>query len=360
MNFSRLGTPPNEKYRQRFTNEINFDQGSQTFFNRKKAVINEMMNRNMKLGSIMKFFQARIDAKPTSLMPEQRPNLEEFLAVKDQVRVIWFGHSTLLLNINGNIVLVDPVFSGSASPFTFMIKRFQPPVLTLDELPEIDYILISHDHYDHLDRDSIVFFKDKKAKFITPLGVGSHLQGWGISEERISERNWWQGVEFESIKFTATPAQHFSGRSLGDRNKTLWASWVIESSDRKIFFSGDSGYDTHFKEIGERMGPFDIAFIENGQYNDNWREVHMLPEESVQAFHDLKAKKYFPIHWGMFVLAYHTWREPIQELYRLASQYQIQVISPKIGEVINPNEDFIADYWWEREETLKLKASLTP
>lgn len=354
MNLSTFGTPPSETERALYKDEPNFDSASQTFFNRKKAIINEMMNRNMSFGAILKFFKGRVDAKPETPMPEVKPNLAEFLAPKDQVRVIWFGHSSILLNIDGKVVLVDPVFGPSAAPVSFMVKRFQPPVLSLEELPEIDYILLSHDHYDHLDSHTVRFFKDKKAKFIAPLGVGSHLRGWGISDDRITEKNWWQHVEFEGIKFTATPAQHFSGRALGDRNKTLWASWVIESTNHKLYFSGDSGYDLHFKEIGERMGPFDIAFIENGQYNENWREVHMLPTESVQAFKDLGAKKYFPIHWGMFVLSYHTWREPIQELFKLASENQIDVISPKIGEVINPADEFIAEYWWEKKEELEL------
>ena len=221
---------------------------------------------------------------PNRALPSMAPNLDEFLNCQnDNVKFIWLGHSTFLLRVAERTILVDPVFSNAASPVPFIAKRFQKTPLGLEDLPVIDFILISHDHYDHLDMDSIKFFKDKQADFIVPLGLSSHLMRWGIHQQRIKEADWWHSIKVGAINFTATPSQHFSGRDLFNSNKTLWASWVIATNSRRIFFSGDSGYDTHFKEIGSKLGPFDLAFIETGQYSLKWREVHMMPRESAQA-----------------------------------------------------------------------------
>ena len=344
---SAFGEKPGEQEVEEFKKSVNFDKENKIFLNRDKDAFKRMNDRNINLSSIFDFFKKRVDAKPTGPMPEVKPDLENFLKIEEDLKVIWFGHSSFLLNLRGKIVLVDPVFSESASPVSFLIKRFQPPVLKLEELPKVDYVLISHDHYDHLDMESIKFFKDKSAQFITPLGVGSHLQKWGIDASRITQRDWWQETNFEDIKFIATPAQHFSGRGLFDRNCTQWASWVIQSSEHNIYFSGDSGFDSHFKDIGEMYGPFDVAFIESGQYNEKWPEVHMLPKEAVQAYKDLKAKRYFPVHWGMFILSFHTWFDPMDQLFELAKDDEINLVVPRIGQIVNIEEDFINDYWWK-------------
>ena len=264
-----------------------------------------------------------------------------------QTRFIWFGHSSFLLNMEGKIILVDPVLSDSAAPVSFLVQRFQAPVLKLEELPEIDYIIISHDHYDHLDMETVKFFADKKAEFITPLGVGEHIKSWGIEKSRVSEMDWWQETQRDQIKIIATPAQHFSGRGLVKQNHTLWASWVIQSSKHNVYFSGDTGYDIHFKDIGEKYGPFDIAFIENGQYNPQWEEVHMLPEQAAQAYFDLKAKKFFPIHWGMFELSLHSWYEPIVKISELGEKRDIDIVAPRIGEMISVNDELETANWWQ-------------
>jgi L-ascorbate metabolism protein UlaG (beta-lactamase superfamily) len=341
-----MGTNPDEDRITKFKKSKNYDAKENVFVNRRPKLIEQMWSKNMSFSNFYKFFKGVADARPKEKMPEIKPDMQEFLRPSKDLKAIWFGHSSFLLNMDGKIILVDPVFSGSAAPISFMVKRFQGPVLGLKELPTIDYVLISHDHYDHLDMESIKFFEDKKTQFITPLGVGAHIEGWGIDPERIVEKDWWQEEVFEGVKFIATPAQHFSGRGLFDRNKTLWASWVIQSENHNIYFSGDSGYDIHFKEIGEKLGPFDVAFLESGQYNEKWEEVHMLPKQALQAYTDLGAKKYFPVHWGMFVLAMHTWYDPMEQLFKLSKGKDVNLVVPKIGQIVNFSEQFINEPWW--------------
>ncbi len=290
---------------------------------------------------------------PQSKLPEVKPDLFKFLIRSEEFKFIWFGHSTLLFNLDGQIILIDPVFSGSASPFSFLFKRFQPPALKLAELPHINTILLSHDHYDHLDKETIKFFKDKSVNFIVPLGVGDYLEKWGIKVSRIRELSWGESTKQGTIVFTATPAQHFSGRGPFDRNKTLWASWVIKGEHENIFFSGDSGYDAHFKDIGNRFGPFQYAFLENGQYNERWPDVHMQPEDTIQAFVDLNAQTLIPIHWGMFDLSLHHWSEPIVRLSKFTKAWHIPMITPRLGEVIE-TFNYKSEDWWEN---LELKES---
>nr|WP_295902354.1 MBL fold metallo-hydrolase [uncultured Bdellovibrio sp.] len=339
-----FGSSPNGEQVESFKKSPQFRDGK--FVNRIPDVLEKMRKEAFSVSTIMEWLAKGEGRVPATPLPEVKPDLNEFLKPSQDVKVIWFGHSTFLLNFSGKIILVDPVFSESASPVSFMVQRFQAPVLKLEELPKIDLILISHDHYDHLDMETMKFFAKKENKFLTPLGVGSHLVGWGIDRSRITELDWWQSTHFEGIEFVATPAQHFSGRGVSDGNKTLWASWVIRNSDHNIYFSGDSGYDTHFKDIGDKYGPFDIAFIENGQYNQKWKAVHALPEESVQAYFDLRAKRFFPIHWGMFVLALHSWREPVDELLKLSKSRGVNLVTPKLGEVVAINDNYRNVEWW--------------
>lgn len=286
--------------------------------------------------------------KPKSHSPQVSPDLLNFTEESDNPKFIWFGHSTILMNIEGKTILTDPVFSENAAPVNFMVKRFQNPVLQLNELPPIDVVVISHNHYDHLDKKTIKFFKDKNTKFIVPLGVGVILKKWGIDKSKITELNWYESIKDDNLNFTATPAIHYSGRGLFDKNKTLWSSWVIESDNKKIFFSGDSGYGKHFKEIGERFGGFDFAFIENGQYDKRWPDIHMFPEETVQAALDLKAKIFTPIHWGMFDLSLHKWNEPIKESYKVAKEKNMAIITPEFGETFWTNKEKTKNLWWDK------------
>ena len=263
---------------------------------------------------------------------------------------VWFGHSTLLFQKNGLNLLLDPVFSERASPFQFMgSKRYAgTESFGLGDLPTIDYVLITHDHYDHLDYHSIIqLAKKSQIRFIVPLGVGSHLESWGITPDRIQELDWWQELDLPGeLRLVMTPARHFSGRGLV-RNKTLWASYSFIWSDQKVFASGDSGYGPHFKEIGEKLGPFDLAMLENGQYNEDWPLIHMMPEECWQAGRDLNATYIMPIHWGKFTLALHQWTEPVERLLRAAATADSVFLSPVAGQHNRLNHDFPRDRWWQ-------------
>lgn len=347
---SSYGSIPDEKSIENFKSSKNYNAEKGIFQNRIPNIMDRMKKEAYSWETFREAFSSGNNRVPKKKLPEVKPDITQFIASTNGLKVIWFGHSSLLLNMDGIIILIDPVFSGSASPFSFLVKRFQKPVLDLTELPNIDYILITHDHWDHLDMESIEYFKDKEIQFIIPLGVGSHLKKWGIKNENITEKDWWETVEIEDIKFTATPAQHFSGRGLFDEAKTLWASWVVQSKKHKVYLSGDSGYDIHFKQIGDKYGPFDAAFLECGQYNEKWREGHMFPEDAIVAFKDLRAKKLFPIHWGMFELAFHPWSEPIKKISSFAMKENIELIAPKFGEIVDLNNRFVNEAWWNDQQ----------
>ncbi|MNK08071.1 metal-dependent hydrolase [compost metagenome] len=309
-------------------------------------------------GVLKQMFIDRVSRGPSSI-PQVKPDMVEFLKPSSHLKFIWFGHSTLLFNLDGKTILVDPVFSDYAFSMDLFVKRFQAPAATLEELPPIDLILISHNHYDHLDEKTIKFFAAKeKTRFLLPTGVGAELVEWGISKDRMTELNWDESATEFGIKFTATPAQHFSGRGLFDKNKTLWASWVVQGQNDKIFYSGDSGYAEHFREIGNQYGPFDITFIENGQYNERWLDVHMLPEESIQAHIDLKGKVFVPVHWGMFALALHPWSEPVEKTSALAAEKGISYLSPLLGQAVTLGEKTETTAWWKNEIKDPKKSSL--
>ncbi|TKG89645.1 MBL fold metallo-hydrolase [Puteibacter caeruleilacunae] len=265
-------------------------------------------------------------------------------------RFVWFGHSTFLAQINGKNILIDPMLGQVPAPHPWLgTKRFNNELpITSEKLPPIDAVLISHDHYDHLDYNTIIKIKEKVNHFYTPLGVGNHLLKWGVPKDKITELDWWEDTKFDNLTFTSTPSQHFSGRGLTDRDKTLWCSWVIQSPTENIFFSGDSGYASHFKAIGKKFGHFDFAMIECGQYNKLWSEVHMFPEETAQAGIDLNAKKIMPIHWASFKLAQHSWTDPIERVAKKANELKIELITPMIGKPFG-----ISDHqgenskWWK-------------
>ena len=245
-------------------------------------------------------------------------------------------------------IFIDPMLGDVPAPHPLLgSKRFQKELpISIDSLPKIDVVLISHDHYDHLDYGSIVKLKDQVTKFYVPLGIKAHLTSWGVSEEKITEFDWWESITYNGIEFVATPARHFSGRGF-KRNNTLWSSWVIKSEKNAIFFSGDSGYGKHFKDIGEKYGPFDFAMMECGQYNEQWAHIHMTPEETIQACVDVNTKLMMPIHWGSFKLALHTWDDPIVRASAKAKELNINISTPKVGEAIVLNgKGFPSEKWW--------------
>ena len=298
---------------------------------------------------------------PKKALPVQSITREEILNEKNDV-VYRLGHSSLLMKVSGKIILADPVFSERASPFATMgPKRFHQSPISITELPDVDAVIISHDHYDHLDKKSIHLLDKKVNRYFVPLGVGTTLQAWGISTAKVVELNWWQTQSINNIDITATPAQHFSGRGLFDRDKTLWASWVIRSPETKLFFSGDSGYFDGFKQIGERYGPFDLTMIETGAYNELWSDIHMLPEQSVQAHIDLKGKAMLPVHNSTFDLALHDWYEPLERATSAANQNNVKLLTPVMGEKIEIHAPATYRAWWREqvEEEKHPKLALT-
>lgn len=268
----------------------------------------------------------------------------------DSVAFVWFGHSTILMKINGVTILADPVIEGKrASMFSFLgPERFDyTKHIGVEDLPKIDAVILSHDHYDHLDYPTIKALNEKVDRFYLPLGVGAHFEEWGVSADHITELNWWDEVELNGLKLAFTPTRHFSGRGFGDRFKTLWGSWVIIGTNKRLYFSGDSGYFPGFKEIGEKYGPFDLTFMECGAYNEGWSEIHMFPEETAQAHLDVKGRLLMPIHWGKFDLSLHPWKESVQRLSQKAGEENISLFTPQVGQMISLSDSSSLDQWWE-------------
>ena len=286
--------------------------------------------------------------KPKAPLPILSFDKTAFLAATDQARFIWYGHSAVLMRMNDKTILIDPMLGPNTTPIApFATKRFSENSLSLiDAFPEIDLLLLTHDHYDHLDYDSIQKLKHKTKKYFVALGVKRHLVRWGVEADLITEFDWWSDAVFENIHITFTPTRHFSGRGLTDRSKCLWGGWVFKTEKENIWFSGDGGYGEHFKNIGEKFGPFDFAFMECGQYNDDWRPIHMFPDESVQAAVDGQVKKAMPVHWGGFSLSYqHEWTDPADGFVKFSKEKGLDYLLPTLGEVFTYN-DTILEEWW--------------
>lgn len=275
-------------------------------------------------------------------------DIESFNTKDDnQLKVSWMGHSSVIINLDGKLILTDPVYSEKVS-FVGPSRFNDNLPVKISDLPEIDLVVISHNHMDHLDFDTIKEIKDRVKKFAVPLGVSAYLEDCDVDMNKVIELDWWEeAIVDDKIKVAATPAQHFSGRSLTDSDKSLWASWVIQGSNHKVYFSGDSGYFEGFKEIGEKYGPFDITLIECGQYNERWGGIHMFPEQSVQAHIDVKGKLMLPIHWGAFKLAMHDWFDPVKRAVAASNEKGTKITTPQIGEVVDLAKEIPVKHWWK-------------
>ncbi len=295
-------------------------------------------------------FGKRNRVSPCDEIPSVKTDLMNLDNSEDVL--VWFGHSSYFMQIDGKKILVDPVFSGHASPFSFSIKAFNgTDQYGVDDIPEIDYLFITHDHWDHLDYETITKLKSKVGTVICGLGTGEHLECWGYNVDKIIELDWNEQSELDSgFVVHSVPARHFSGRGF-KRNQTLWTSFVFQTPTMKIFIGGDGGYDKHFKEIGNNFESIDLAILDNGQHNKNWKYIHLMPDEISQTFLDLKAKQLFSVHNSKFVLANHPWDEPLIEVKDMSNELNIPLIHPMIGELVNlkdSTQQFVE--WWKNIE----------
>jgi L-ascorbate metabolism protein UlaG (beta-lactamase superfamily) len=342
MSLKITGKLPSGKHLKQLQQSPNYKNGS--FQNLSPT---SMKPEGVSYWKMMKeFFKKHPETSPSAALPIVKTDLKQLHSAEPYI--VWFGHSSYLINIAGKTFLIDPVFSGNAAPVSFMVKAFSGTnEYKVADMPEIDYLILTHDHYDHLDFKTIRKLKNKVAHVYCSLGISSHLKHWGFDANKITELDWWQTAQIETnIQLTAAPARHFSGRGI-KRAQTLWSSFVLKTATHNLYLGGDSGYDTHFKKIGEKYGPFDLAILEAGQYNTMWPLIHMQPEETVQAAIDLQAKALLPVHWGKFMLAMHPWNEPIKRVLLKANEFNMPVITPKIGEPYLVSAKFSSTNWWE-------------
>ncbi|MGE8564311.1 MAG: MBL fold metallo-hydrolase [Acinetobacter bohemicus] len=296
------------------------------------------------------FWKEKQQTVPKQALPSIKTNLHALNPQQDVV--IWLGHSAYYMQLAGKRILIDPVLSDHAAPFSFLIKAFEGTTLyQAEDIPKIDYLLISHDHYDHLDYLTVTQLENKVKNVIIPLGVGTHFEYWGYPVEKISENDWLDTVTLEpNLIIHILPARHYSGRTL-TRNKTLWASYAFETPAHRIYFGGDSGYGPHFKDIGTKLGNFDLVMLDSGQYDSRWSLIHMIPEEAVQAAQDLNAKNMLPMHIGRFALSTHSWKEPFKRVAQASDNASLILLTPKIGQPLWLDVEF-NDFprWWENIE----------
>jgi L-ascorbate metabolism protein UlaG (beta-lactamase superfamily) len=292
------------------------------------------------------FFGKNGDTTPRQDIPVVKLTRQQLLDAPDN-SLYRLGHSTVLLKLGGRFWLTDPVFCLRASPVQWAgPRRFHAPPIAVADLPPIEGVLLSHNHYDHLDREAISALADKTGTFLAPLGVGDQLIAWGVDPAKVRQLDWWQSAQVADIVFVSTPAQHFSGRGMGDTDRTLWTSWAILADGMRVFFGADSGYFSGFSSIGERFGPFDVTLLESGAYNEQWPLVHMQPQETLQAHRDLRGRCLVPIHNGTFDLAFHPWQEPLERVSALAAQDGVRLSTPRMGERVDMAEPQAGDPWW--------------
>ena len=342
----QFGAQPTGEHLARIAQSQHYQNGE--FVN---LVTTELNYSCSNMAKMIRDFLTVADISPTQPLPVKFAPNPTRAAADSLAYITWYGHSAFLVEIEGKRILLDPMFGPAAAPVGFLSRRYpyeQP--LELAQFTAIDAVLISHDHYDHLDYSSIKKLKAQVNHFFVPLGVGAHLRRWDVDAAKITELDWWQSADLAELSLTATPARHFSGRAINDSKKTQWASWVLKSRHNKLYFSGDGGYGEHFAEIGQKYGPFDLTMLECGQYNQNWADIHMMPEQTAQANIDLGGKVMMPIHWGAFDLSLHHWQEPVLRLLAAAQKLEVEVVTPFIGERFAVGRDFPKEKWWERAQ----------
>jgi len=333
-----MGGAPDGNEETMYEASRNYQNG--TFIN--PTPVNLKMEGNS-LSMIATFLFDR-SREPKLPLPMRRLTRADFTDTPGELQATWLGHSSCILELDGVRLLIDPVF-GNASPVPFTVNRFQDAPISREDLPRLDAVVISHDHYDHLEMKTIKALMDTTPLFIVPLGVGARLKSWGCPEDKIIELDWWQECVVGDVEIVATPSRHFSGRGLGDRFKTLWASFAFKGPKHSAFYSGDGGYDTRFQEIGERLGPFDLTMIEIGAWDKQWLDVHLLPEQSIKAHTQLGGKYMLPVHWAAYDLAYHKWDDPILRASEAAEKEGVTLLTPTMGERCIPGQTVHREWW---------------
>jgi L-ascorbate metabolism protein UlaG (beta-lactamase superfamily) len=312
-----------------------------------------LRSRETPAPTLREFFLEGDRRTPRAPLPSTDPRETWRRAPGSGLRATWLGHSTVLVEIDGVRVLTDPVWGPRASPTRFLgPKRFQPVPVSLEALPPLDAIVISHDHYDHLDFPTIRALRRSSVPFITALGVGAHLERWGIPAGRITELDWWESHRLAGtgVEITAAPAQHFSGRGFTDRNATLWSSMAIRGPRHRVFFSGDTGLTTEYATIRDRLGPFDLVMLEIGAFHPSWGDIHLGPDNALEAHALLGGGALLPVHWGTFSLALHDWDEPVERLVAMAGERNAQLLLPRLGEPAEPDHQPRMLPWWRDVE----------
>jgi len=343
MQHPKFGKTPDEQRVESFKKSPNFKDGEFKNLNPTPVMTSDDSFVKQIYGFI---FKNKPRLAPEGVLPSVKTDLHQLPSGENSL--VWFGHSSYFMAIDGKNILVDPVLSGLASPVPLFAKAFAgSDIYTPADIPEIDYLFITHDHWDHLDYKTILELKPKIKKVFCGLGMGAHFEHWGFDQKIITEMDWNESTNAGNGFFIhSTPARHFSGRGLS-RNKALWLSFVLQTPTSKIFIGGDGGYDNHYKLIGEKFGPIDLAILENGQYNQKWKFIHAFPAQALQIANDLQAKNILPVHSGKFALAEHPWDEPLSEIVRLNND-TLRLLTPMIGEKVNLNDSLQTfTNWWE-------------
>ncbi|WP_428263134.1 MBL fold metallo-hydrolase [Haliangium sp.] len=361
---SALGGTPDGERLARMANTARFVDGQ--FVNLDPAITaGSMASPEGTRHVLWRWLFGKEERRPEQALPVLTRTTESFATpAAEGLEVTWLGHSTLIVEVDGHRFLTDPVFSDRASPSSLVgPSRFHAPPIAIADLPALDAVVISHDHYDHLDEHSIRALNDRGERFLVPLGVGAHLVAWGVPEDRIREFDWWDELELRGgLRVVAAPAQHFSGRGLFDKNATLWTSWAFIGPTHRAYFSGDTGLFPQMSEIGERLGPFDLTMLEVGAFDVAWSDIHMGPEGALEAHRRLRGRTLLPVHWGTFQLALHAWTQPAEVLLAEAGR-EVEVAFPRPGESVTVGGPVPAEPWWRlaaREAEAQVRALLNP